>query len=614
MLRSHRNLCFAVLSALILLAAAGLYLTGSPEGETARKGPGGRSAPQVPLVDSRPLDTARSLMKLADTPQEADLARDALRLGDHAVDLAFASALRDAHNQPITETPEIRQLHDRIDRLESRIQADQDNIKQLTDRIAHPARNEKENLQEELDLAQARLSLRQDQLDDAKQDLIRAGGDRESQIQAMLDQHEAQQNANKQSDEFLASNKQPFRVPGTLAAQFGQWRSVKFEQQAVLSAQAETNSIAADLSRKHDELEKSMQAQLPNGAASQASSSPQVASPAGSTVPAPSAADALARLKTLSGQQKRLAAYDRRVDTLQQLAQVYGQWAEVNTAQRRQALHAALRSLLLILLLVLAVLVAEALIMRFLPRTGPDRRRLATMRMALQFAVRGVVLLIALIILFGPPSQLSTVLALAGAGLTVVLKDFIVAFFGWFVLMGRHGIRVGDWVEIDGISGEVVEIGLLRTYLLEAGNWTDSGHPTGRKVAFVNSFAIEGHYFNFSTSGQWLWDELDVQLTADEDPFAVSEAIQKIVAAETQENAALAEKEWQRTAHSYHVRSFAPTINIRPSAGGMKVLVRYITTAGRRQQMRDRLYEDIVDLLRGRPPRRTIEEAEVRRS
>src|SRR5690348_4622738 len=116
--KSHRNIYFAVLSALILLAAAGLYLTGTPAGETvAGKGRRARSAPVVPLVDSRPLDTARSLMKLADTPQEADLARDAMRLGDHAVDLAFASALREAHNQPVVETPEIKQLHDRIERL-----------------------------------------------------------------------------------------------------------------------------------------------------------------------------------------------------------------------------------------------------------------------------------------------------------------------------------------------------------------------------------------------------------------------------------------------------------------------------------------------------------------
>ena len=119
------------------------------------------------------------------------------------------------------------------------------------------------------------------------------------------------------------------------------------------------------------------------------------------------------------------------------------------------------------------------------------------------------------------PSNFATVLALAGAGLTVAMKDFIVGFFGWFVLMGKDGIRPGDWVEINGVGGEVLKVGLLHTVILETGNWTDAGHPTGRKVSFVNSFAIEGHYFNFSTSGQWLWDEIEVQIPESAEPYAI---------------------------------------------------------------------------------------------
>ena len=134
-----------------------------------------------------------------------------------------------------------------------------------------------------------------------------------------------------------------------------------------------------------------------------------------------------------------------------------------------------------------------------------------------------------LFILFGVPNQMSTIIGLAGAGLTVACKDFIMGFIGWFLLMGRNGLRVGDWVEIDGVVGEVVEIGLLRTVLLETGNWTDSGHPTGRKVAFVNSFAIEGHFFNFSTTGQWLWDEVEIMVPASQNPYPVIDAIQKMV-------------------------------------------------------------------------------------
>ena len=146
------------------------------------------------------------------------------------------------------------------------------------------------------------------------------------------------------------------------------------------------------------------------------------------------------------------------------------------------------------------------------------------------------------------------------------MKDFIVAFFGWFVLMGKNGLRVGDWVEINGVAGEVVEINLLRTVLLETGNWTDTGHPTGRKVAFVNSYAIEGHFFNFTTSGQWMWDELTITVPPNQDPYPLLDAIQKTVVKETETNAAAAEKEWQNAASNYKVSSVsaAPVSQLAP--------------------------------------------------
>src|SRR5256884_4508231 len=171
-------------------------------------------------------------------------------------------------------------------------------------------------------------------------------------------------------------------------------------------------------------------------------------------------------------------------------------------------------SFLLIALILLAVYIAGRIVDHFIIDVNHEWTRLKTLRVVIRFAIQAVGVLLILFVLFGIPSQMPTILGLAGAGLTVAMKDFIVAFFGWFILMGRNGIRVGDWVEINGVGGEVVEIGLLRTVLLETGNWTDSGHPTGRKVAFVNSYAVEDHYFNFSTSGQWLWDEIRLLIPA----------------------------------------------------------------------------------------------------
>src|SRR4029077_20728131 len=237
---------------------------------------------------------------------------------------------------------------------------------------------------------------------------------------------------------------------------------------------------------------------------------------------------------------------------------------------------------------------------RMFARVEPDQQKLMTLRSVAHIATRAVGAILILLIIFGMPSQMATVLALAGAGLTVAMKDFIVGFFGWFVLMGKNGIRHGDWVEINGVSGEVVEIGLFHTVVLETGNWNDAGHPTGRRVTFVNSYAIEGHYFNFSTSGQWLWDELLLALPVDQDPYPIAEEIQKIVTKETEANAHLAEQEWGNTAgaRGVHPVSAGPAISVRPAGMGFEIAVRYVTRANERHQQRSNLYQAIVELLR----------------
>ncbi|HEV2419292.1 MAG TPA: mechanosensitive ion channel domain-containing protein, partial [Terriglobia bacterium] len=168
-----------------------------------------------------------------------------------------------------------------------------------------------------------------------------------------------------------------------------------------------------------------------------------------------------------------------------------------------------------------------------------------------------------------------------------------------FVLMGRNGIHVGDWVEINGVRGEVMEIGLLRTLLLETGNWTEAGHPTGRQVAFLNSYAVEGYFFNFSTAGQWMWDDLSLIIPKNEDPYPLIEQIRVLVTKETEPSLREAEEEWRRAAHRSGFESFSagPEINMTPGDSGTKLIVRYMTKAAERYEVRSRLSRALVKLL-----------------
>ena len=596
---SLRSFTLEGLSVLLVATLIGFVLTRQTANSALSMKPAGlEEQAQAKLVDQSALETAHGLSDVASTAEEQKLAVEAIRNADHEVDLAFATALQQTQLHPAVDNSETRELNARIRTLDSRLQQVQEHVRRLTELAANPGKNDAHAIQQQLEVAQARSTLLQDELDDAKEDLLRAGGDPQAQIKQELEEHEALQHGSSNASVTLQSKPISFEVEGNLIGQFRTWQRLGNNQARLVQARQQAEAYAATLTQKHETLEKG----LSNTLATDATGTEQ------SAATNPPASDQnqhgakIAKLHELSQSTKALAKYDKRIQAEKQLAALYHEWNGIVTQQRQAALHAILRSLLWILLALMGLVVAEGLIERSFLGQGPDRRRLGTMRAVLRFIAQLIGVLIILLVLFGPPSQLSTVLALGAAGLTVALKDFLVAFFGWFVLMGRHGIRVGDWVEINGIGGEVVEVGLLRTILLETGNWNDAGHPTGRRVSFVNSFAVEGHYFNFTTTGQWLWDELDILIPAGEDPFNLTDAVLKLVSELTQVDTAAAEQEWRHAAQRSAMQTFsaAPAINVRPTNLGVNLVVRYVVNAHNRYDVRTRLFQSIVELLHGK--------------
>ena len=594
----HRQwLILGLLLTLVALAAVGLILTGRPDSQTSSSKRSAQ-AEQGALVDQKPLQTARKLAGLATTAEEQSFSQDSLRLADHEVDLAFADALHEAKEHPVQPTPEMRELSKRANHSEAAVKEDQDRVKTLTKVVAAASETNKEHAEQQLDLAQAQLAMDQDELDDAKEDLARAGGDAQSKIQRLLDEHEASQHVSEKSA--------PSATPdvnygaGNLATQARAWNALREKRALLVQARQEALNGASAVVAKHEALEQHVKEEgSEREAVTQRTAGMMGSGQKSDQESKAKAAAAISSLRHFSEDQRALSALDKRIQDEEELANTYGSWVSLVEAHQRVAVHGILQSTLWILLIILVLYGFSRVLDHYFLELKPEKRQMHSLRVVARFALQAVGVLLTLFVVFGTPTQTPTILGLAGAGLTVALKDFIVAFFGWFVLMGRNGIRVGDWVEINGVGGEVVEIGLLRTVLLETGNWTDSGHPTGRRVAFVNSYAVEGHFFNFSTSGQWLWDEIQLLIQPGENPYPVIDGIQKLVSDETQANARLAEEEWQRAASQYRVKSFSavPSINVRPTGQGIQITVRYITRAHERYDVRARLYHAMVEML-----------------
>jgi small-conductance mechanosensitive channel len=602
-MKAHQWIVTLGLLALVLAAAVGLILTR----QSAQSGSVAARTRRPPVVDEQPLTTARAMAALASDWEEQRYARQALKLADHTIDVAFSYEMRQATEHPAAPTPESKKLYAQANQGDAAVKVDQDRITQLQKQLAGAKDDHgRDSLQQQIDLTKAQLELDQDELEDVKVNLIRSGADRLSRIQRQFNRHEATQKEYETNNPQTGTgNTNGNSQTGSSAAilQLSAWNSLRGKTKQLQQALDEAKQTGNTLKQSYETLQSQVAMEVSNkeAIAQQAKSQFEAMSDSGGSS-ATSTASAITSLHQISVDQKDLSDLGKRVQDQDDLATAYSSWIDVVKVRQRAGEHEILQSAMLILLVVFGVYLANRLVDHFFVGLAVERTRLHTLRGVIRFAVQALGLALILFILFGLPNQMSTILGLAGAGLTVACKDFIMGFIGWFLLMGRNGLRVGDWVEIDGVVGEVVEIGLLRTVLLETGNWTDSGHPTGRKVAFVNSFAIEGHFFNFSTTGQWLWDEVEILVPASQNPYPIIDAIQKMVTEQTQANVATAEQEWQRAASRYRAQpvSAAPAVSLRPTSAGIEVHVRYITRAGERHAMKTRLYQALVELLHGR--------------
>ncbi len=615
---------------LLAAGAVGLYLTSRPFSPVSSNKTASGLAGQSLSLNPRYLNTAVRLAQMATTPEERRAAQNALNDADRELDLQYGYDLQLASTETIPETPKIQAIQERIGNIEKAIETRQSEVNRLKSLVQRVRGARRSVLEQQLEVRQAELNLFHEALNDAKNSLDEAGGSLEGRLAKLKAEHVA---VSKEHDTFKFP---PLLGPmgsGSLLAKWSRWRTIHGEQSQIRRAQQLAYAASADLAQRQKTLKnriateeaqrkalakheltpqqiaallaaphsKSAPAHKPE---EQSSAAISARSSQGALAAPTSPNAAVVLIRQISSDRVMARILSSQAQAMNDLGLAYAKWDTLVGETEHSALHSLIAGGLWIVLIMACAFFLNRLIEHFFTGLSLERKQKTTLQAVLRISVRLIVVIVILMMIFGKPNNLSTVLGLAGAGLAVALQDFILSFLGWFVLMGRHGIRVGDWVEINpnsftGVRGEVIEITLFRTVLLETGNWNDPGHLTGRQVAFMNMYAVNGYYFNFSTAGQWLWDELQVAIPRSQDPYPLMEKIRAIVAGETENLTQLAEREWQRVSSRYGMRSFSaqPTVNIEPTDNGVIAIIRYITRADERTATRYRLNHQIVKLL-----------------
>jgi len=286
---------------------------------------------------------------------------------------------------------------------------------------------------------------------------------------------------------------------------------------------------------------------------------------------------------------------------LEQYRRNLANWRVAIEGQTHDALKSlGVRSLVLAVLLALIFTAAEVW-GRAVARYVPDPRRRYQHLLLRKIALWSLVIVI---VGFAFASELGSIVTFAGlitAGLAVAMQSVLVSIVGYFFLIGKYGIRVGDRVQIGEVTGEVIELGLVRMYLMELGGHGMFG-PTGRVVAFANSivFQVSSGLFKQIHGVNFVWREIVLNLPAGIDFSAAKEKLETAMAAalkDYRDEIVRQTKEIQRATSTSSGGDAQPRVQLIFSAAGVEAHIRYPVYPQNAAEIDERVSQHVLEVV-----------------
>lgn len=301
--------------------------------------------------------------------------------------------------------------------------------------------------------------------------------------------------------------------------------------------------------------------------------------------------------------ERRLATVQSRLNTMnQRLNRIDGQIEDAQTT-RNSLLMALLRRLLTFLVVALVIWLLARLLRRIPQRVVKEEQDRFYIDNLITYVIRLVVVILFLYTIFGELGSFSAFLGLTGAGIAIALQDVIVSFVAWFFIIGRRGLSIGDRIEVSGVRGDVVDIGVLRIVLQEAGNWLTNDVPTGRRVFIPNSFVFKNYFFNYTKPQPFINDEIKLTFTFEskwEQAVALVEESARKVMKEMFPGEGSPELLPQNESFTHWGTGLNPGMPetfTRIAENGVEVRLVYFTRVRERNKMRDALHRAILKSL-----------------
>lgn len=191
---------------------------------------------------------------------------------------------------------------------------------------------------------------------------------------------------------------------------------------------------------------------------------------------------------------------------------------------------------------------------------------------------------------------LTVALGVAGAGIAFALQEVITSVAGWMAIIFGNFYKTGDRVQLGGIKGDVIDIGVLRTTIMETGEWVNGDLYNGRIVLVANSFVFKEPVFNYSGDFSFLWDEIVIHVQYGSDINRVKEILLHAALEIVTEFKNDAQQEWSEMTRKYMIEKARtePMVSMTADESGLHFTLRYTVDFKQRRGTKDKLFTKII--------------------
>ncbi len=262
-------------------------------------------------------------------------------------------------------------------------------------------------------------------------------------------------------------------------------------------------------------------------------------------------------------------------------------------------------------IIILLIILVNSLLRNILSKRYKDSPQSHTLRMLLRNAVFVIGSFLIFAVWLGIGSNFTTAMGILGAGVAFASQELIGSFTGFLNIITSNLYRIGDRVRIGDVTGDVLDINLLRTTVMEIGEWVQADQYTGRIVSIANRFVFSDPVFNYTKYWHFLWDEITLPFTYESDWRLAAELMLQHGQQYSEDVQGTAKAGLEKLRTQYPVLEdlpVEPTLYIVMTDNWVEMTLRYVVETHSRRQVKAELHRELLEHF-GKTPSITIASA-----